>query len=308
MNIISRVKAKLTNYQDVVTQFESPISENFQEIACSIDDYIRRLSPSEIKKRNSDITVPLVNKSINEVKVLDTLEKFGVVIIPNFIDAKVLSKLNKHFFDILKRTSFDKNNENKDVRVVVGKDDELPTYQHLAKYPKPVFTLRTGEDKGMIDAFNLEKFELDEVSQIYKSLSTTKLTKIASSCDPGLSPANLNLYYNKAVLTTCGFHHDGFRDTLKLFVYGMDVVSLSDGPYCYVKGSHADSPWRAANMIVSRSWGKPLETPMIELRNICPILAKKGSLIISNQAGSHKGFPQSKGGERLLYVLRYNYA
>jgi len=37
--------------------------------------------------------------------------------------------------------------------------------------------------------------------------------------------------------------------------------------------------------------------------NIMAILAEKGSIIASDQGGSHRGFPQAKGGQRVVAVL-----
>ena len=47
------------------------------------------------------------------------------------------------------------------------------------------------------------------------------------------------------------------------------------------------------------------EAPVVSVLDIIPILAKKGSLVVSNQTGIHRGIPQSKNGYREVIVLRY---
>jgi len=39
--------------------------------------------------------------------------------------------------------------------------------------------------------------------------------------------------------------------------------------------------------------------------NIVPALAKKGTLVISDQGGSHRGFPQTKGYKRTVGVMNF---
>ena len=43
----------------------------------------------------------------------------------------------------------------------------------------------------------------------------------------------------------------------------------------------------------------------VDYHSVLPVFAKKGDLVVSNQSGSHRGFPQSPGFKRIMLVVRY---
>ena len=92
---------------------------------------------------------------------------------------------------------------------------------------------------------------------------------------------------------------DSKTKQLKAFIYLTDYLSLDDGPYTYVKGSHLDGVLRRLNQSISQVMPNRTKNP----ENIMAILAKKGSIIASDQGGSHRGFPQAKDGQRVIAVL-----
>ena len=75
---------------------------------------------------------------------------------------------------------------------------------------------------------------------------------------------------------------------------------IQDGPYCFVKGTHVDTPLKKLNNIVGNK-----ESPLVDPMNIVPVLGKKGTLIISDQSGIHRGIPQKKGSIREVLLMRY---
>ena len=116
-----------------------------------------------------------------------------------------------------------------------------------------------------------------------------------------INPKNLNLYINRSITKTRGFHIDSNYRSIKGFVYLTDVNRLEDGPYCYVKGTHVDTLFKKVNNSVIGL----KEAPFVDQLNIVPVLGKKGTLILSDQSGIHRGIPQKKGSTRELLVMRY---
>ena len=111
------------------------------------------------------------------------------------------------------------------------------------------------------------------------------------------------MYINHSVIKTNGFHVDSNYRSIKAFLYLTDVNNLEDGPYTFVKGTHLnhDQIYKKINtkMIGTK------EAPFLDLQNVVPILGKKGTLIISDQSGIHRGIPQIKGATREVLVMRY---
>ena len=95
------------------------------------------------------------------------------------------------------------------------------------------------------------------------------------------------------------FNVDFKTKQLNAFIYLTDCLLLNDGPYTYVKGSHLDGPLRRLNQSISQVMPNRTKNP----ENIMAILAKKDTIIASDQGGSQRGFPQAKGGQRVVAVL-----
>ena len=118
-----------------------------------------------------------------------------------------------------------------------------------------------------------------------------------------LKVSNVNCYLNKSNTTTRGFHFDSEKKQVKIFIYLTDVNSFKDGPYTFVSKSHTDMSSIRTNKKLSYGLKNETEAPIFNFDYIYPIFANRGSLIISNQAGFHRGFPQSKDGYRILLVI-----
>ena len=114
---------------------------------------------------------------------------------------------------------------------------------------------------------------------------------------------NLNFYINSNITKTRGFHADSFSPQLKAFVYLTDCLSLDDGPYTYVRRSHTDGPYRRLNQDLCVNLPNKTETPLLDRDRIVPVLGKKGTLVISDQSGFHRGYPQSPGHKRVISVM-----
>ncbi|WP_206744366.1 hypothetical protein, partial [Salinivibrio kushneri] len=77
-------------------------------------------------------------------------------------------------------------------------------------------------------------------------------------------------------------------------------------PYTFVKKSHRTSSFSILNKYISSALPNRTEAPVVPLNNIIPVLAPKGSLVISDQSGIHRGFPQSPEGKRAVAVLSFH--
>ena len=71
------------------------------------------------------------------------------------------------------------------------------------------------------------------------------------------------MYLNDNILSTRGFHVDGYHSSLKGFVYSKDVFSLDQGPFCYVKGSHIDNDFMRANKALTKNTSFPTEALLL---------------------------------------------
>ena len=277
--------------------------EDISKINDNTLNYISSLSKEEINNRIKSVTcaLPKSNESLTDVK--NILKKEGIVVIPGVLNENIMSEsrdiIHKILKDIEDRDLLAKGYENKNY-VVSEKKILGNSYFDLSNYLKPVICIRQGSDQGMIDIFNVDKLLGDLGKILSKFFYSRWLINLINDKDEKIIPKNLNLYVNKGITRTRGFHVDSYYRSLKAFIYLTDVDCLDDGPYCFVKSTHIDNPLRKLNMIIG---GK--EAPLIDPLKIVPILGKRGTLILSDQSGVHRGFPQSKDCSRKLFVMRY---
>lgn len=302
------MKRKLFGYQislskdaEVKPSFSQ---EDFHEMNGVTLRYIRQLPKGEIERRISEISVAsLDNKTdLNIAKQL--LSENGIVIVPGFLDINRLSGAVSEIERGVSGLSFSDDFENESVRVQV-RDRQLDTYQKLAEYNKPVVTVRQGADQGMLDVFNVDLFCGNQRGDLREKFENKQLLELVTSNGETLQAKNLNMYVNAGIEKTRGFHVDSFGTNLKSFVYLSDVLSLEDGPYCFVRKTHRENAMHKANLAISKGSKALTEAPFVDVLQIVPVLAPAGSLIISDQSGVHRGFPQSASGKRKVLVMRY---
>ncbi|UEQ03326.1 phytanoyl-CoA dioxygenase family protein [Halomonas profundus] len=269
-------------------------------------DYVKSLSLLDIKERCDDITFD----NLDDVeKVSACLDRTGIVIVPGFVSEEILSDIERVVNDLHERMQFffssGKNLEESEEMLIQKGVAKLSGYDQLSNYDKAVAQVRlgkVGQDRGMIDIFNVDLAypSLNKLRNIYEG---SNILRVVSGGDKRASCKNLNFYLNEGVVETRGFHADSYSPQLKAFIYLTDCSSLDDGPYAYVKGSHKDSKYRRFNMGISSVLPNRTEAPFVEKENIIPVMAKKGALVISDQSGFHRGFPQNKGHRRAVAVM-----
>lgn len=222
----------------------------------------------------------------------ETLAQDGIVVIDGYFEEPVCHEL----YDKIK-TSI----EMEDIDVVKG-----GTYKYgdLVNWGGPVANERSGRDDGMIDVFNID----DIVPQV-QSFKTDKDIQniISTAADEPYSPDNVNVYWNRSVTTTRDFHADTYGGQFKSFVYLTDVPDRSFGPFSYVPGSHRTSTMKQkVSEVVNKIKGRPsTDAVFYDEEDLLYCTAPKGTLIIANQAGYHRGHPQGEGRERMLLTTSY---
>ncbi len=268
---------------------------------------IRTLSSSEIQARLADVLVDGLDTAgqINQAERI--LRKYGIVVIPDYIDPVSLDKFRSSLTSVYKEyLELLKNSVYEDSQLLVQRGAaKVSGYRKLATYSKPVMQVRGGQDDGMIDIFNVDHLLSESAQLLRAGFEKDGLKRILSSGNSNLTAENLNCYINESISQTRGFHADSYGTQLKGFIYLTDVRDLDDGPYTYVRSSHKDSAYRRANKSISESLPKGTEAPLVNFPDVIPVVAPKGSLVISDQSGFHRGFPQGVDRTRMIAVMNY---
>lgn len=184
-----------------------------------------------------------------------------------------------------------------DELTIAGED---MTGSEMMSASETIVNQRSGkDDDGMLDIFNIDE-TIPEIRDIKKDDFVSDI--IHGAGDGKYEPENINVYYNRSVTNTRGYHFDSYNSQFKAFVYLTDVPDESYGPYSYVKGSNRRSyPRRRVEGVINRFRDKkPTAAIFVDEEDIVTFTAPKGTLIISDQTGYHRGIPQSEGRERML--------
>ena len=222
------------------------------------------------------------------------LAEDGIIIIDNYLDKETCDE----FYDEISYEI-----ENGDYDVVEGGNHEY-SYDDFVNWGSPVVNKRTGRDDGMLDVFNVD-LAISEVESFKTDEMVNEIINKATS--EQYSPDNLNVYWNRSVTTTRGFHADTYTGKFKSFVYLTDVSDRSYGPFSYIKGSHKSSKAkRKVSELVNKVKRNPsTDAVFYDEDDITYCTAPRGTLIIANQAGYHRGHPQEEGSERMLMTTSY---
>jgi hypothetical protein len=221
----------------------------------------------------------------------ETLARDGIVVVEDYMDAETCDRIRERVEEAL------------DEGMAEARPDE--DYADLVARGEPVLKRRSGErDDGMLDVFNmasvvpeLEEFKTDPfVGEI-----------VDGAADEPFGPDNVNVYVNRSVTNTRDFHADTYAGKFKSFVYLTDVPNRSYGPFTYIKGSHRKSGvTREASRLVNRVRGDPgTNAVFYDDSDTAVCTAPRGTLIVANQAGYHRGHPQEEGSERMLATTSY---
>lgn len=222
--------------------------------------------------------------------VAQALSDEGIATIEGYIDEKVCEELYETIVNL----------EEEGLDVAEGDYG----YRDLAGWDGAVISKRKGRDEGMWDIFNIDQ-EVPEFASIKKDPTINEI--INQAAETTFTPDNINIYWNRSVTETRAFHADTYERKYKSFVYLTDVPDLAHGPFGYVPGSHRSSRFRRkASEIVNRLRGKPRTNAVFyDGGKSAFFTAPKGTLIIADQSGYHRGHPQEDGYERMLATTSY---
>ena len=179
-------------------------------------------------------------------------------------------------------------------------------YGDLANAGEPIVDQRSGDrDDGMLDIFNM-----DLAVPKLKDLKEDEFIQgiISKAAQEPYTADNLNIYVNRSVTNTRDYHADTYAGKYKAFIYLTDVPDESYGPFSYVEGSHQPSGMRLRfrSFVNDRFRDVPsTNAVMYRKSNVKTCTASKGTLIIANQAGLHRGMPQEEEKERMLVSISY---
>lgn len=277
------------------------------ELNASTLSYIRGLPDGEISRRLGEVAVERLDSESAMRRAQAILAREGVVVILDFLGGEALDAAARSVSDLKAELPHATESANHETETLLIQSAErvVTGYGGLSKHPKAVANVRRGADAGMIDVFNFDKISLERQAALRAPFENPLLLELLSDDDGDLRPANLNLYLNRDITHTRGFHADSFDRTVKGLCYVSDVSSLSFGPYCYVRRTHVDGPWRRANQKIAELTKASTEAPFVDPAMILPCVAPKGAIILSDQSGVHRGLPQDPGHERQVLVMRY---
>jgi hypothetical protein len=221
----------------------------------------------------------------------------GYAIVPNFLSHKNVLKCVSAIEKLL-----ESNSDN-----VIRCNETSYSYSDILNSNKTFILTREGTegfnyDKGMIDIFN-PNYAIHFLDAKFLGLSNffneLKLK--------GYNFSNFNIYINSGVTCTRPTHFDG-PNQIKIFIYLTDVPSINFGPYSYVPYSNMLLPLLNFITFFRRLFLKNqfyVKNFSFLDKFLHYILGTKGDLIISNQAGLHRGVPQSPSSTRILLVANF---
>lgn len=182
------------------------------------------------------------------------------------------------------------------------------TYRSAMESDIPVVSIREGADGGMVDVFHADAFvkELADATTelVWEANVERMLSEISGE---KISFRNFNIYWNEGVRATRGWHVDSYGGRqFKLFIYLTDVLSLADGPYCYVPRSARTPGFEEANRKISGLISaQPTDVNLFDSSEALALIAPRGQVVISNQSGAHRGHPQEAGHFRCIASLNF---
>lgn len=223
----------------------------------------------------------------------ETLRSDGIVIIEDYLDSETCEEMRTKIEGIL---------GNEDLTTVEGGQ---MGYSELASMGEPVVNKRSGErDDGMLDVFNVD-LAVPEVAEFKNDEKIQRM--ISEAAGEQFTPDNVNVYVNKSVTDTRDFHADTYAGKFKSFVYLTDVPDESYGPFAYVKGSHNSSKIKQkVSKLTNKVRGNPdTDAIFYDESDVIKCTASRGTLIVANQAGYHRGISQKQGRERMLLTTSY---
>lgn len=266
--------------------------------------YVASQGADALRERTAEVSVAGLGSKESFERAAAILDSFGIVIVPSFFDCDECDRIARSVEALHSRCRDRGVPFHEDEQVVYQAGaGRLKGYHQFSHCGKTVMHVRGGADNGMVDIFNCDLALPGELKPLRQAFESQEV--LGALGRRGLTPRNLNVYINRGITQTRGFHVDSYSEQIKGFIYLTDVVRLEDGPYTFVKSTHRESAVRRANRKLCGDMKPPTEAPIVDPLAIMPALAPKGSLIISDQGGIHRGWPQGAAASRMVAVMNY---
>jgi hypothetical protein len=237
----------------------------------------------------------------------------GYEIWPNYFDANKIDIIKKkldHYFE---------KNENLGpaVNVSILKEEELNTYgaerDEVQKKNKNFFIKKEDLDKGVDYYKNLTNGRslIEPILMIEEIVELVINDKILEFAKKNLNQEEIYIGYiklrrffnNKINNFDTNFFHtdDNCEKILKCIIYIDDILTINDGPFVYVSGSHIKKLDKKDGLNEYARKDEDIEK-FYGTKNIKPIYGKRGSLLFANTLGYHKGIKPSSKDRYALYI------
>ena len=244
-----------------------------------------------------------------------TLNRLGVVLLKGVASADLVDALNHRVAQVLEDASQPECSGIDEIAYLnLPNRRVLKGYNTFVDADRPVINYRvqrpdgrSGSDAGMVDIFHPERLSSAMNDLIHACLHEKEVRRLVmASC---LTPVRVkcrNLYINRGVQDTRGFHCDGRSLKFKSFVFLSRVSSLDIGPYCYVPTSHRDRrSWKRSRAFNEANGIGIYEYSQLDDTTALPLFASPGDMVISSQRGAHRGHPQNPDASRSVLVNMY---
>jgi len=227
-----------------------------------------------------------INTKTEKGDLARRLKTNGIVVIPEFFTSQECDQIRDQLEALVQKH-----------RETVELDDGTLIHHRGQK--------DNGVDSGMIDVFKADHAipqlkPLKEDSFIQEVLEHATGQKVI--------PFRINAYINQGVENTRGYHIDNAQPvTYKSLIYLTDVFDEKCGPYSFIPKSHRFNFKTYLNLIRNTFVKTRALTDMhfYPKKDSFHALAPKGTLIISNQNGMHRGLPQSPDSKRMVVVINH---
>ena len=191
---------------------------------------------------------------------------------------------------------------------------EKTTVTDLVKIGKPVINVRKGDigpagDDGMVDIFHVDRL-FPEHERIFSEKRRTAFIEavLREASGKPYRSCLFNLYINRSITETRGYHSDGFGPKVKSFLYLNDISDETRGPYCYGRGTYNHLSLRACNQELATRFEETLKSTTFDFwdrRREIKFLGEAGDFAMTFQSGAHRGWPQGQGKERFALVQTF---
>jgi len=230
--------------------------------------------------------------NLNRKEFSESLRRDGIVIIDEYLDEAKCDEIRREV--------------NAWIENGMRTADPDMGYAGMAGADEPILNQRSGDrDDGMLDIFNMD-LAIPELREVKQDNFIQEV--IGYAAQETYTPETLNIYVNRSVTNTRDYHADTYSGKYKSFIYLTDVTDVSYGPFSYIKGSHRPSRIRRRfrSFVNNRFRDVPSTNAVVyDDSDAETCVAPRGTLVIANQAGLHRGIPQEKGKERVMISTHY---